>query len=75
MSLRTKDDKSEMSPEELLSEKDNEDYTSDEDSDQIESDNDTSDERGRLHDEYKYVGQGLVPPLPPNKFKQLQNLK
>jgi hypothetical protein len=33
VSLRTKDGKSEMSPEELMSEKENEDYSSDEDSD------------------------------------------
>lgn len=66
-----------MSPEELVSEKENDDYSSDDDSDQIESDNGTSDERVRIQHEYegKYVGEGLVPPLQPNKFKQLQNLK
>lgn len=66
-----------MSPEELVSEKENDDYSSDEDSDQIESDNGTSDERVRIQQEYegKYVGEGIVPPLQPNKFKQLQNLK
>jgi hypothetical protein len=47
-----------MSPEELMSEKENDDYSSNEDSDQIESDNGTSDERVRLQHEYegKYVG-------------------
>jgi len=37
-----------MSPEDLISEKDNSEYSSDEDSDQIESDDGTSDERARI---------------------------